>query len=113
MRRATLPFPASFGEISMPNVGPFPRVRPRPPGTALMPAQSPSRSATPRRSQVHPQLDWRGIVYHALVSRALDEVEETTNRNRATVPKDQLVLYHFSHPGPHLAQPILPSFIPH
>jgi 2-oxoisovalerate dehydrogenase E1 component len=55
--------------------------------------------------------DWRRIAYHALVSRALDDVEEETNRNRNTVPKDHLVLYQFSARGHEVAQAILGSFI--
>jgi 2-oxoisovalerate dehydrogenase E1 component len=53
------------------------------------------------------QPDWRRIVYHTLVSRALDDVEETTNRNKATVPRDHLVLYQFSARGHDMAQVIL------
>src|SRR5580693_3888881 len=55
--------------------------------------------------------DWRKIAYHALVSRALDDVEEATNRNRQTVPKEHLVLYQFSARGHEMAQIILGSFI--
>jgi 2-oxoisovalerate dehydrogenase E1 component len=55
--------------------------------------------------------DWRRIAYHVLVSRALDEVEEATNRNRATVPKDHVVLYQFSARGHDVAQCILGSLI--
>jgi 2-oxoisovalerate dehydrogenase E1 component len=55
--------------------------------------------------------DWHKIAYHALVSRALDDVEEETNRNRTTVPKEHLVLYQFSARGHDVAQAILGSFI--
>lgn len=55
--------------------------------------------------------DWRRIAYHALCSRALDEVEESTNRNRATVPKDHVVLYQFSARGHDVAQCILGAMI--
>ncbi len=55
--------------------------------------------------------DWRKIAYHALVSRALDDVEEETNRNRNSVPKEHLVLYQFSARGHEVAQAILGSFI--
>jgi 2-oxoisovalerate dehydrogenase E1 component len=55
--------------------------------------------------------DWRRIAYHALVSRALDDVEEETNRNRSSVPKEHLVLYQFSARGHDVAQAILGSFI--
>ena len=59
------------------------------------------------------RLDWRAIAYHALVSRALDDVEETTNKNRATVPREHLVLYQFSARGHDVAQSILGAFIDH
>jgi 2-oxoisovalerate dehydrogenase E1 component len=55
--------------------------------------------------------DWRTIAYHALVSRALDDLEEETNRNRTTVPREHLVLYQFSARGHDVAQAILGSFI--
>ena len=55
--------------------------------------------------------DWRRIAYHVLVSRALDDVEEATNRNRATVPKDHVVLYQFSARGHDVAQCILGALI--
>ena len=55
--------------------------------------------------------DWRKIVYHTLVSRAMDDIEEETNRNKASVPKDQLVLYQFSARGHDAAQAILGSLI--
>ena len=55
--------------------------------------------------------DWRRIAYNVLVSRALDDVEEATNRNRATVPKDHVVLYQFSARGHDVAQCILGALI--
>jgi 2-oxoisovalerate dehydrogenase E1 component len=55
--------------------------------------------------------DWRRIVYHVLASRALDDAEEATNRNRATVPKEHQVLYQFSARGHDMAQVILGSLI--
>jgi 2-oxoisovalerate dehydrogenase E1 component len=55
--------------------------------------------------------DWRRIAYHALVSRALDDVEEETNRNRHSVPREHLVLYQFSARGHEVAQAILGSLI--
>jgi 2-oxoisovalerate dehydrogenase E1 component len=55
--------------------------------------------------------DWRKIAYHALVSRALDDVEEETNRNKNSVPRDHFVLYQFSARGHDVAQAILGSFI--
>ncbi len=56
-------------------------------------------------------IDWASVVYHALASRALDDVEEATNRNRANVPKDHVVLYQFSARGHEVAQAILGSFL--
>src|SRR5688572_29028455 len=56
-------------------------------------------------------LDWRRIAYNVLVSRSLDEVEEATNRNRASVPKDHVVLYQFSARGHDFAQCILGAMI--
>ena len=57
------------------------------------------------------RFDWRRIAYNLLVSRALDDVEETTNRNRATEPREHLVLYQFSARGHDLAQSILGSLL--
>lgn len=54
-----------------------------------------------------PAIDWRKVAYHTLCSRALDDAEEQTNRNRATVPKDHVVLYQFSARGHDMAQVIL------
>src|SRR5258706_7315090 len=71
---------------------------------------------TPARSRVavtDGPFDWRRIAYTALVSRALDDVEEATNRNKATVPREHLVLYQFSARGHDVAQSILGSFIGH
>ena len=56
---------------------------------------------------------WRRIAYDALVSRALDDVEETTNKNRTSVPREHLVLYQFSARGHDVAQVILGSLIDH
>jgi 2-oxoisovalerate dehydrogenase E1 component len=55
--------------------------------------------------------DWRRIAYHTLVSRALDDVEESTNKNRASIPKDHVVLYQFSARGHDMAQTILGSLL--
>src|ERR687885_739162 len=80
----------------------------------------PSRAATkrpksaPRRAtSAGPDLDWRRIAYQTLVSRALDDVEEATNRNRATVPREHLVLYQFSARGHDVAQTILGALLDH
>jgi 2-oxoisovalerate dehydrogenase E1 component len=80
----------------------------RPRRTAA-PARAP-RSAHASRAPL-PGLDWRRIAYHTLCSRALDDVEETTNRNRASVPRDHVVLYQFSARGHDMAQVILGSML--
>ena len=64
-----------------------------------------------RDATVTPSLDWRRIAYHALVSRALDDLEEATNRTKASVPREHLVLYQFSARGHEMAQAILGSLI--
>jgi 2-oxoisovalerate dehydrogenase E1 component len=58
-----------------------------------------------------PRFDWRRIAYHVLVSRALDDIEETTNRNRNSVPREHLVLYQFSARGHDVGQAILGSLL--
>lgn len=60
-----------------------------------------------------PRFDWRKIAYNALVSRALDDVEEATNKNKATIPREHLVLYQFSARGHEVAQAILGELIDH
>ena len=55
--------------------------------------------------------DWRRIAYDTLVSRSLDEVEESTNKLRNSVPREHLVLYQFSARGHDMAQVILGSLI--
>ena len=67
-----------------------------------------SRSNAPDAS-----FDWRRIAYTAMVSRALDDVEEATNRNKASVPREHLVLYQFSARGHEVAQVILGSLLTH
>ena len=74
--------------------------------SSLKRARAPSRSVDTR-------FDWRRIAYHVLVSRALDDLEETTNRNRATVPREHLVLYQFSARGHDVVQAILGALIDH
>ena len=73
-----------------------------------MATQSPPKRA---RAAVDARLDWRRIVYVALASRALDDLEEATNRAKATVPKEHLVLYQFSARGHEVAQAILGAFL--
>ena len=73
-------------------------------------------SRTPKGTEASPpesRFDWRRIAYHALVSRALDDIEETTNKNRANVPREHVVLYQFSARGHDVAQAILGSLITH
>lgn len=75
---------------------------------------SPSITKTAaRRARPEPEFDWRRIAYHTLVSRALDDLEEETNRNKAKVPKEHLVLYQFSARGHDVAQTILGSLLTH
>lgn len=74
------------------------------PSAAKRPRPSPDPGAA---------LDWRRIAYNALVSRALDDVEEATNKNRAHEPRENLILYQFSARGHEVAQCILGSLITH
>ena len=76
------------------------------------PRQSKSTSGTNSRVP-DSRFDWRRIAYHVLVSRALDDVEESTNKNRANVPRDHLVLYQFSARGHDVPQIILGSLLDH
>src|SRR3954463_2314578 len=76
-----------------------------------MPVRSPSKAKSTRPKAGSRALDWRTIAYHTLVSRALDDVEESTNRNRATVPREHLVLYQFSARGHDMAQTILGALL--
>ena len=59
------------------------------------------------------RFDWRRIAYNALVSRALDDIEEATNKNKASVRREDLVLYQFSARGHEVAEVILGSLIDH
>ena len=78
------------------------------PHTRTAPQQdSPSKSLP----TVDSRFDWRRIAYHVLVSRALDDLEETTNRNRTSVPREHLVLYQFSARGHDVGQVILGSML--
>ncbi len=80
-----------------------------------MPTKSPSKSSASPGSgavtAVDAAFDWRKIAYDTLVSRALDDVEEATNRNRASEPKEHLVLYQFSARGHDMAQAVLGSLL--
>ena len=79
-----------------------PSVRPAAPA---LPASSTSPS--PRATTVRDGFDWRRIAYQVLASRALDEIEEGTNRNRSALPRENVVLYQFSARGHESAQIIL------
>jgi 2-oxoisovalerate dehydrogenase E1 component len=75
-----------------------------------------SRSAgkpSKRIARIRASVDWRQVAYHTLVSRALDDLEEETNRNRTKVPKEHLVLYQFSARGHDVAQTVLGSLLTH
>ena len=71
----------------------------------------PKNARNAQRSTVDPRFDWKRIAYNVLVSRALDDVEETTNRNRNSVPREHLVLYQFSARGHDVPQCILGSLL--
>ncbi len=85
--------------------------------SATMPTKSSARSPrTATRAAAspltpHSGFDWHRIVYTALVSRRMDDIEEATNRNRNAVPKDHVVLYQFSSRGHEVPQIILGSLI--
>ena len=72
---------------------------------------APPKGRRKEGTPAEPQLDWRRIAYTVLVSRALDDLEEATNRNKASVPKEHLVLYQFSARGHDVGQAILGSLI--
>ncbi len=74
---------------------------------------APRSTALVSAPPVSDTIDWRRVAYHTLVSRALDDIEEGTNRNRSKVPKDHVVLYQFSARGHDVAQAILGSFLTH
>ncbi len=73
----------------------------------------PKGRQTSAAKSVDPRFDWRRIAYTVLVSRALDDLEEATNRNRTTVPREHVVLYQFSARGHDVGQAILGSLIDH
>ncbi|WP_373060806.1 transketolase C-terminal domain-containing protein [Gemmatimonas sp.] len=76
--------------------------------TAVRPV---TRASSASLTTPRPGFDWRRIAYHTLVSRSLDDVEETTNRLRNSVPREHVVLYQFSARGHDMAQVILGSLI--
>ena len=83
------------------------------------PSALPAAPATPAvlaalpfsASSVRDAFDWRRIAYQVLASRALDEIEEGTNRGRGSVPREHVVLYQFSARGHETAQIILGSLL--
>src|SRR5829696_6992188 len=104
-----LPFQPSRGQISA-------SARRRglalpPPPRPMTHAAPPKTRRTPSRPAVDPRFDWRRIAYNVLVSRALDDLEEATNRNRTSVPREHLVLYQFSARGHDLGQSILGTLL--
>jgi 2-oxoisovalerate dehydrogenase E1 component len=76
-------------------------------------AAPPKTRRTPSQPAVDPRFDWRRIAYNVLASRALDDLEETTNRNRTSVPREHLILYQFSSRGHDLGQTILGTLLEH
>jgi 2-oxoisovalerate dehydrogenase E1 component len=84
--------------------------RPAPPAPRAARPTSPTADALPT---VLARVDWRRVARHALTSRALDDAEETTNRNKASVPREHLVLYQFSARGHDVAQCVLGALLDH
>jgi 2-oxoisovalerate dehydrogenase E1 component len=78
-----------------------------------MSVRSASKHKTARSEASRRTVDWRSIAYDTLVSRALDDAEEATNRHRATIPREHVVLYQFSARGHDVAQTILGSMLDH
>jgi 2-oxoisovalerate dehydrogenase E1 component len=74
-------------------------------------AASPKKARSSKTRAVDPRFDWRRIAYTVLVSRALDDLEEATNRNRGSVPREHQVLYQFSARGHDMGQIILGSLL--
>jgi 2-oxoisovalerate dehydrogenase E1 component len=74
-------------------------------------AAPPKTRRSPSRPAVDPRFDWRRIAYNVLVSRALDDLEEATNRSRSSVPREHLILYQFSSRGHDLGQSILGTLL--
>jgi 2-oxoisovalerate dehydrogenase E1 component len=80
-----------------------------------MPQHEGSKARARRQPQPdsEPEFRWREIARTSLISRALDDQEEATNKNRANVPRDHLILYQFSARGHEVAQAILGDLITH
>src|SRR5690606_18815109 len=73
--------------------------------------RSRSASAASTSTSPDPRFDWRRVAYNVLASRRLDDVEEATNRNRATVRREDQVLYQFSARGHELGQILLGTLL--
>ena len=73
--------------------------------------QSKTRRSPASAPAIDPRFDWRRIAYNVLASRALDDLEEATNRNRGSVPREHVVLYQFSARGHDVGQSILGSLL--
>ncbi|MGQ0539476.1 MAG: thiamine pyrophosphate-dependent enzyme, partial [Gemmatimonadaceae bacterium] len=80
-------------------------------GAAPPLVRSTADGASAREHDPGASLDWPSVVYNALASRALDDIEESTNRDRARVRKEDLVLYQFSARGHEVAEVILGSLL--
>ena len=76
-------------------------------------AAPPKTRRTSSQPTVDPRFDWQRIAYNMLASRGMDELEEATNRNRTSVPREHLILYQFSSRGHDLAQTILGTLLDH
>jgi 2-oxoisovalerate dehydrogenase E1 component len=76
-----------------------------------MPARAAASGKRRTTPAVDPRIDWRRVAYNVLVSRMLDDVEEATNRNKASMRREDLVLYQFSARGHELGQSLLGSLI--
>jgi 2-oxoisovalerate dehydrogenase E1 component len=77
-----------------------------------MPVSSSARRAAPDpTADIIARIDWRRVAYRTLLSRALDDAEEATNRHRGTVPREHVVLYQFSARGHEMAQTILGALL--
>ena len=84
--------------------------RHRPSDDARCATQDPPNAFPPRRRSAVRLAPDR---VQRLVSRALDDLEEATNRNRTSVPREHLVLYQFSARGHDVAQSILGTLLDH
>ena len=78
-----------------------------------MPSARTSASPSPKAASSDAPLDWRRVARHTLASRALDDLEEDLNRHKATVPRENQVLYQFSARGHDMAQAILGQLLDH